>query len=71
MMGAVLQPTLYLLGIGIGVGELVDQGTDSAELLGGASYFAFYSSALLATTAMFTSLSLTAIVERSRLTRAW
>ena len=54
-MAAVIQPMLYLLGIGIGVGHLVDRGPDSAELLGGVSYFAFYSSALLATTAMFTA----------------
>lgn len=52
---AFVQPMLYLLGIGIGVGKLVDRGPDSAELLGGVSYFAFYSSALLATTAMFTA----------------
>ena len=43
--GAFIQPMLYLLGIGLGVGELVDRGPDSAELLGGVSYFGFYSSA--------------------------
>jgi lipooligosaccharide transport system permease protein len=53
--GSFIQPMLYLLGIGLGVGELVDRGPDSAELLGGVSYFGFYSSALLATTAMFTA----------------
>ncbi|MCP5025228.1 MAG: ABC transporter permease [Actinomycetia bacterium] len=55
LVASLVQPLLYLLGIGLGVGELVDQGTDSAALLEGASYFAFYSSALLATTAMFTA----------------
>ena len=52
-VAAFVQPMLYLLGIGIGVGALVDRGAASADLLGGVSYFAFYSSALLATTAMF------------------
>jgi lipooligosaccharide transport system permease protein len=54
-MSAFLQPILYLVGFGVGVGALVDRGTGSTELLGGASYFAFYATALLATTAMFTS----------------
>ncbi|MCP3854452.1 MAG: ABC transporter permease [Actinomycetia bacterium] len=55
LMASLVQPLLFLLGIGIGVGKLVDQGSDSAVLLDGVSYFAFYSAALLATTAMFTS----------------
>jgi len=54
-MGAFLQPILYLLGIGLGVGALVDRGPDSAAVLGGVSYFAFYSSALIVTMAMFTA----------------
>jgi len=53
VIGAFVQPMLYLLGFGVGVGALVDRGAESAELLGGVSYFAFYASALLATTAMF------------------
>ncbi len=52
-VGAFVQPFLYLLGVGIGVGSLVDDGGRSAELLGDVSYFSFYASALLATTAMF------------------
>ncbi|MGI9608387.1 MAG: ABC transporter permease [Acidimicrobiales bacterium] len=51
--GALVQPLLYLLGVGLGIGSLVDDGADSAELLGGASYFGFYATALLSTTAMF------------------
>lgn len=53
VVGAFVQPFLYLLGIGVGVGSLVDGGGRSVELLGDVSYFAFYASALLATTAMF------------------
>ena len=55
LVSALLQPILYLVGFGIGVGTLVDRGTGSVELPGGVSYFAFYASALIATTAMFTS----------------
>lgn len=53
VIGAFVQPMLYLLGFGVGVGALVDRGPESAVLLGDVSYFAFYASALLATTAMF------------------
>ncbi len=53
ILGAFVQPLLFLLGVGIGVGSLVDDGPNSAELLDGVSYFAFYATALLATTAMF------------------
>lgn len=52
-IGAFVQPLLYLLGVGIGVGSLVDAGNRSDELLGDVSYFAFYATALMATTAMF------------------
>ena len=55
LVAAFAQLMLYLLGIGMGVGALVDRGPGSAEVLGGVTYFAFYSSALLATTAMFTA----------------
>jgi len=54
-IGAFFQPILYLLGIGIGVGALVDRGPGAEAVLGGVSYFAFYSSALIVTTAMFTA----------------
>ena len=47
-----LQPVLFLLGMGLGVGSLVDARTGAAETLGGVSYLAFLAPALLATTAM-------------------
>ena len=52
---ALVQPTLYLLGIGIGVGALVDDNADAASALGGLTYFAFLAPALLATTAMLSA----------------
>jgi lipooligosaccharide transport system permease protein len=52
LLGSFVQPLLYLLGMGVGVGTLVDQSTTSAELLGGVEYFAFLAPALIATTAM-------------------
>ncbi|HWM18081.1 MAG TPA: ABC transporter permease [Ilumatobacteraceae bacterium] len=55
VLGAFVQPLLYLLGMGLGVGALVDRGTNSLELLDGLSYFAFIAPALLATTAMMVS----------------
>ena len=55
VLAAFVQPVLYLLGVGIGVGTLVDEGPGSTDVLGGVSYFAFYATALLATTAMFTA----------------
>jgi lipooligosaccharide transport system permease protein len=57
VLGAFVQPFLYLLGMGLGVGALVDSGSDSAELLGGLSYFEFLAPALLATSAMMVSSS--------------
>ena len=54
VLGAFVQPLLYMLGMGVGVGALVDGGTNS-ELLDGMSYFAFLAPALLATTAMMVS----------------
>lgn len=55
LMGAVLQPFLYLVGMGIGVGALVDRGASADELLDGLTYFEFLAPALLATTAMMVS----------------
>jgi lipooligosaccharide transport system permease protein len=55
VLGAFVQPLLYLLGMGVGVGALVDRGTNSLELLDGISYFAFLAPGLLATTAMMVS----------------
>ena len=54
-LASFLQPMMFLLGIGIGVGALVDRGPRSAELLDGVSYFGFYASALMATMAMFSA----------------
>ena len=51
VIGAFVQPFLYL--VGVGVGSLIDDGGDRAAILGETSYFAFYATALLATTAMF------------------
>ncbi|MCP3937874.1 MAG: ABC transporter permease [Actinomycetia bacterium] len=55
LAGALFQPLMYLLGIGLGVGALVDKAPDSASALGGVSYLAFYASAIMATTSMFTA----------------
>lgn len=52
LLGSLVQPLLYLLGIGVGVGTLVDEGASSSAILGGVDYFAFLAPALLATTAM-------------------
>jgi lipooligosaccharide transport system permease protein len=52
-VGSIIQPLMFLLGVGLGVGELVDSGPESANLLGDTPYFAFYATALLATTSMF------------------
>jgi len=50
-----VQPTLYLVGFGLGVGALVDDNVDSTVSLGGISYFSFLAPALLATTAMISA----------------
>ena len=52
VLGAFVQPLLYLLGMGLGVGALVDRGENSEQLLGGLTYFQFLAPGLLATTAM-------------------
>jgi lipooligosaccharide transport system permease protein len=52
LLGAFVQPVLYLVGMGLGVGALVDRSTDSIVLLDGLTYFEFLAPALLATTAM-------------------
>lgn len=53
--GNLLTPLLYVLGMGIGVGALVDDSGRSATLLDGVPYLAFLAPALIATTAMMTS----------------
>ena len=55
VLGSFVQPMLYLLGMGVGVGALVDRGSNSVELLDGLSYFAFVAPALMASTAMMVS----------------
>ena len=51
LLGSLLQPLLYLLGMGVGVGALVDSnGAD--DVLGGVEYVTFLAPSLLATTAM-------------------
>ncbi len=52
LLGSLLQPLLYLLGMGVGVGALVDRGTSAPDVLGGVDYVSFLAPALLATTAM-------------------
>jgi len=52
LLGSFVQPLLYLLGMGVGVGTLVDADGGSTAVLGGVDYFAFLAPALLATTAM-------------------
>ena len=50
-----LQPLLFFLGMGLGVGSLIDNRTSSADALGNISYAAFLGPGLLATTAMLTA----------------
>ena len=52
VMSSFLQPMLYLLGLGVGVGSLVDANTASTDTLGGLSYVAYVAPGLLVTTAM-------------------
>ncbi len=49
---SVANPMLFLLGIGVGLGHLVDHGHSAA--LGGVSYSAFFAPGLLAASAMQT-----------------
>ena len=53
-LGSLLQPFLYLLGMGVGVGSLIDKGNNADQLLDGVSYLAFLAPGLIATTAMMT-----------------
>jgi lipooligosaccharide transport system permease protein len=52
LVGSLVQPLLYLLGMGVGVGALVDSSGDSTDILGGVEYVQFLAPALIATTAM-------------------
>jgi len=52
VMSSFIQPMLYLLGLGVGVGALVDRNDRSTDALGGLPYVAFVAPGLLVTTAM-------------------
>jgi lipooligosaccharide transport system permease protein len=52
VLSSFVQPMLYLLGLGVGVGALVDSNAGSADALGGLPYVAFVAPGLLVTTAM-------------------
>lgn len=52
VMSAFVQPMLYLLGLGIGVGALVDRNASATDALGGLGYAAFVAPGLVMTTAM-------------------
>ena len=52
VLGSFVQPLLYLLGMGLGVGALVDRGDQAETLLEGLTYFQFLAPGLIATTAM-------------------
>ncbi len=52
VLSSLVQPLLYLLGLGVGVGALVDRNTGSGSTLGTTSYVAFVVPGLLVTTAM-------------------
>jgi len=52
LLSSLVQPIMYLLGLGVGVGSLVDRNVGSGDLLGSVSYVAFVAPGLLVTTAM-------------------
>jgi lipooligosaccharide transport system permease protein len=52
LFASIVQPLLFLIGMGLGVGGLVDENAGSEASLGGVSYQAFLGPALIATTAM-------------------
>lgn len=52
LLGSFVQPLLYLLGMGLGVGALVDRREGAETLLDGLTYFQFLAPGLIATTAM-------------------
>ncbi len=52
LLASIVQPLLYLLGLGVGVGSLVDRTSRATDVLGGVSYVAYISPALMVTTAM-------------------
>jgi lipooligosaccharide transport system permease protein len=52
LLSSFVQPMLYLLGLGVGVGALVDENPGSTDILGGVSYVSFVAPGLLVTAAM-------------------
>ena len=52
MLTSFVQPMLYLLAMGVGVGALVNHNAGSGHILGGVPYIAFVAPGLLATTTM-------------------
>ncbi len=52
LLASIVQPLLFLLGLGVGVGSLVDRTSRATDVLGGVSYVAYISPALMVTTAM-------------------
>ncbi len=53
LLTSFIQPLMYLLGMGIGVGSLVDRNGGQSRLLGGVDYASFLAPGLLVSTAMF------------------
>jgi lipooligosaccharide transport system permease protein len=52
LLASFVQPLLYLLGLGVGVGALVDRTARSTDVLGGASYVSYIAPGLMVSTAM-------------------
>jgi lipooligosaccharide transport system permease protein len=52
LLSSFLQPLLYILGLGVGVGTLVDRNTSAMSTLGAPSYVAFVAPGLVITTGM-------------------
>lgn len=55
IMTGFLQPLLFLAGMGLGVGSLVDRDAGGTDVLGGVSYVAFIAPGLVVATAMMTA----------------
>ncbi|MEM8904055.1 MAG: ABC transporter permease [Actinomycetota bacterium] len=55
MVGTIVNPIMFLLAIGVGLGSLVEEGT--TDTLEGVAYLAFVAPGMLAATAMFTGVN--------------